>query len=40
MHESLKNNILFGQDYNKEKYKEILKLCELNPDINILPDKD
>ena len=40
MNASVKDNILFGSPYNEEKYKKILKICELESDLNILPGGD
>ncbi|RKP17331.1 hypothetical protein ROZALSC1DRAFT_30847, partial [Rozella allomycis CSF55] len=37
---TLKNNVLFGQEYNEEKYKECLHYCALEKDLEILPDGD
>ena len=36
----LRDNILFGSEYNEEHYKNIIKSCELLPDIRILPGGD
>lgn len=33
---TLKENILFNHSYNEEYYKKVLKLCELEPDIEAL----
>ncbi|KAF8985705.1 Multidrug resistance-associated protein 1 [Entomortierella lignicola] len=37
---TLKDNILFGNDYNEERYKHILFACGLEPDIAMLPAGD
>ena len=37
---SLKDNVLFGLPYNKQKYEHALEICELNYDIEILPAGD
>jgi ATP-binding cassette, subfamily C (CFTR/MRP), member 1 len=37
---SVKNNILFGSSYNKEKYEKILKICELENDMKELKNGD
>ena len=37
---TLKDNILFGKEYNESKYQKILKVCELKPDLEILPAGD
>ncbi len=40
MNASVKDNILFGLPYNEVKYKRILKISELESDLNILPGGD
>ena len=37
---SLRDNILFGSPYNKERYELVLECCALNPDLTILEDGD
>ncbi|PRP75003.1 hypothetical protein PROFUN_07396 [Planoprotostelium fungivorum] len=37
---SLRDNILFGSKYEKEKYNRIIRVCELEKDLKILPDGD
>ncbi|KAF9112250.1 Multidrug resistance-associated protein 1 [Mortierella sp. AM989] len=37
---TLKQNILFGNDYNEERYRYILYACGLEPDIAMLPAGD
>ncbi|TGJ86167.1 hypothetical protein E0Z10_g2566 [Xylaria hypoxylon] len=37
---SVRKNILFGKDMNREWYKEVIKACALQPDIDMLPDGD
>ncbi|KAJ2985731.1 hypothetical protein NUW58_g5375 [Xylaria curta] len=37
---SVRNNILFGKDMNREWYKEVIKACALQPDLDMLPDGD
>ena len=32
MNESIRNNILFYNEMNPERYKEILDICQLTPD--------
>lgn len=32
---SVRQNILFGQEYNKEKYKEVVKVCALERDLSL-----
>lgn len=40
MNASVKENILFGYEYDEEFYQQTLEVCELLPDIGILPDGD
>ena len=37
---SLKDNILFGKQLDEKKYQEILRVCELKPDLDMLPAGD
>lgn len=37
---TIKKNILFGSDENKEKYEHVLKVCQLDDDLKILPAGD
>ncbi|XP_077987383.1 ATP-binding cassette sub-family C member 4-like [Glandiceps talaboti] len=37
---SVRQNILFGMDYDKKKYEKVIELCALKRDIQILPDED
>ncbi|ESO89359.1 hypothetical protein LOTGIDRAFT_229211 [Lottia gigantea] len=37
---TLKNNILFGQDLNEEKYQNVIESCCLKTDLQILPAGD
>ncbi|KAM3932947.1 MIT domain-containing protein 1 isoform 2-T3 [Leptodactylus fuscus] len=37
---SLRENILFGEEYDEEKYKRTLEACCLHPDIQSLPNGD
>ncbi|KAI0866183.1 P-loop containing nucleoside triphosphate hydrolase protein [Xylaria cubensis] len=37
---SVRNNILFGKDMKREWYKEVIKACALQPDLDMLPDGD
>ena len=37
MNDTIRNNILFFNELNKEKYKEILKICQLTSDLELLP---
>lgn len=34
---SIKQNILFGNEYNKEKFDRIVSVCSLKKDIELLP---
>ncbi|XP_046412545.1 ATP-binding cassette sub-family C member 4 isoform X1 [Neodiprion fabricii] len=37
---SVRNNILFGQEYDKEKYREVTKVCALLKDFEQFPQGD
>ncbi|XP_017778100.1 PREDICTED: multidrug resistance-associated protein 4 [Nicrophorus vespilloides] len=37
---NVRNNILFGQEYNKELYKKVTKVCALLPDFDQFPQRD
>ena len=37
MNETIKQNIVFGKKYEKKKLDKILKICELQDDLDILP---
>ncbi|XP_066158997.1 probable multidrug resistance-associated protein lethal(2)03659 [Euwallacea fornicatus] len=37
---SIKQNILFGQPFDKERYHETIKVCSLDYDFNLLPNGD
>lgn len=37
---SLRSNILFGRDYDKEWYDQVIEACALDPDLEILPNGD
>lgn len=37
---TIRDNILFGHEYEEEKYRETLRLCQLERDIAILPAGD
>ena len=40
LNDTIKNNILFGQPYDEEKYQKTLRICQLEPDLQILPGGD
>jgi ATP-binding cassette subfamily C (CFTR/MRP) protein 1 len=40
MNASIRENILFGNPYNEEKYKKILSACALTSDLKILKGVD
>ncbi|KAL2812956.1 P-loop containing nucleoside triphosphate hydrolase protein [Aspergillus granulosus] len=37
---TLRDNILFGKDYNEEWYDQVIEACALKPDLEILPNGD
>ena len=37
---SLRDNIIFYSKYNEERYKQVIKICELEKDINTFPAGD
>lgn len=37
---TVKNNILFGHRYDKERYRETLHACELEADLRVLPNHE
>ncbi|KAF8579651.1 multidrug resistance-associated ABC transporter [Ramaria rubella] len=39
-HQTIRDNILFGTPYDKERYEAVLESCALNPDLEILEDGD
>lgn len=38
--ETLKENVIFGSEYDESRYKSILEMCALLPDIDVLPAGD
>jgi len=37
---TIRDNILFGEPFDEEKYAECIEICELERDLEILPDGD
>ena len=37
---SIRDNILFGKEYNKRRYAKVLKACQLTHDLEVLDDGD
>ncbi|XP_078521976.1 ATP-binding cassette sub-family C member 5 isoform X2 [Lissotriton helveticus] len=37
---TLRENILFGKEYEEERYNSVLNVCSLRPDLAILPNSD
>ncbi|KAI1214940.1 ATP-binding cassette transporter protein YOR1-like protein [Annulohypoxylon truncatum] len=37
---SVRNNILFGKEMDREWYKEVIRACALQPDLDMLPNGD
>ena len=40
VNDTIKNNILFGNELDSELYEKVLDICRLRPDLEILPGKD
>ena len=40
MNATIQDNILFGQQYNEQKYKKVIEACGLGVDIESFPAKD
>ena len=38
--QTIKDNILFGEEYDPIKYAETIKICQLKRDLEILPSGD
>ncbi len=38
--EPIRENILFGQPYEEERYDAVIEACALKPDLDLLPDGD
>ena len=37
---TVRNNILFGEEYNEEFYNKVVEACALTADLEILPNGD
>ncbi|KAG0224305.1 hypothetical protein BGW42_005193 [Actinomortierella wolfii] len=37
---SIRNNILFGSEFNKERYERVIQVCELTRDLSLFPQGD
>lgn len=37
---TVRDNLLFGKDYNRKWYEEVVDACVLRPDIEMLPNRD
>ena len=37
---TLKGNIIFGKEFNAEKYEKVIDVCALRPDLKMLPGGD
>jgi ABC-type multidrug transport system fused ATPase/permease subunit len=40
LNDTIKNNIIFGEEYDEQKFQRILSLCELDLDLNSLKAKE
>ena len=40
MNANLRDNIIFGYDYDETKFKKVVAACQLEPDIAILPNRE
>ncbi|KAF8953917.1 hypothetical protein BGZ46_003110, partial [Entomortierella lignicola] len=40
LNDTVRNNIIFGREYNKERYFQVIKACALVPDIKMLVNGD
>ena len=40
LNDTLKNNIIFGKEYDAEKYSHVIRICELESDLRIFPAGD
>ncbi len=40
LNDTVRNNIIFFNEFDQEKYNKILDICELNPDLNLLSGGD
>ena len=37
---SLKDNVLFGKQMEKQRYDSVIDACAMNPDLSVLPGGD
>ena len=40
LNDTLKNNIIFGKKYEKDLYETVIEMCQLTPDLEVLPAGD
>ena len=40
VNDTLRNNIVFGKEYNEEKFRKVVEICQLVSDLKILPSGD
>jgi len=40
MSTTIRDNILFGEPFRDQRYKKVLDVCALKPDIDLMPNGD
>ena len=38
--DTLENNVVYGKEYNRDKFEQILEMCQMLPDLAILPGRE
>ena len=39
-HQSIRDNVLFGSQWDEERYNDVVECCALKPDLEVLEDGD